>query len=80
MVLYNTARDHSLGALLAQENAKAKKDVLYYLSRTLVGPEERYRAIKNVLGTVVRHLEATPLPSAPPYETDHQSLSPQICP
>lgn len=43
--MYNTALEHSLEALLAQENAEGKENAFYYLSRTLKGPEEQYSPI-----------------------------------
>lgn len=42
LILYNAALDQSLGELLPQWNAESKENALYYLSRTLVGPEEWY--------------------------------------
>ncbi|KAA0053540.1 uncharacterized protein E6C27_scaffold190G001020 [Cucumis melo var. makuwa] len=39
LILYIAAQERFLGALLAQEEEKGKKHVLYYLSRTLVGAE-----------------------------------------
>lgn len=38
-ILYTRALDHSLGALLAQNNDESKEVALYYLSRMLVGDE-----------------------------------------
>lgn len=35
-------------ALLAQENAEGKKNAMYYLNRTLVGPEDRYSPIEKI--------------------------------
>lgn len=40
LVLFITSLNHSLGALLAQENAEANENTLSYLSLTLVGLEE----------------------------------------
>lgn len=37
-----------VGELLAQENAEGTKNVLLYLSQTLVGPQEIYSTIENV--------------------------------
>ncbi|KAJ8649213.1 hypothetical protein MRB53_002236 [Persea americana] len=44
-ILYARALDHSLGALLAQENDEGKEAALYYLSRMLVGAEHRYSPV-----------------------------------
>ncbi|XP_020272527.1 uncharacterized protein LOC109847707 [Asparagus officinalis] len=38
-LLYVRAIDHSLGALLAQNNDQGQKQVIYYLSRTMIGAE-----------------------------------------
>ena len=46
-ILYTRALDHSLGALLTQENHEVKEDALYYLSRTLVGAEHRYSPVEK---------------------------------
>lgn len=40
LVLYIAAFELSFGALLAQKNAERKENPLYYLSRTLVDPED----------------------------------------
>ncbi|XP_024172199.1 uncharacterized protein LOC112178258 [Rosa chinensis] len=42
LILYIAAQERSLGALLAQENEAKKERALYYLSRTLTGPELNY--------------------------------------
>lgn len=53
LVLYIITLDHYLSELLAQENAKGKWNVLYYLSRTLVSLDERYSPIeKECLGQI----------------------------
>lgn len=48
LVLYITTLENSLSALLAQENEAGKENALYYLSRTLVGPETRYPPIEKL--------------------------------
>lgn len=48
LVLYITALKNSLAAFLAQENEAGKENVLYYLSRTLVGLETRYSPIEKL--------------------------------
>lgn len=45
LVLYITALESSLGALLAQENWDGKENALYYLTPTLAGPDTRYSPI-----------------------------------
>ena len=53
LILYTTALEGSLGALLAQENEEGKENALYYLSRMLVGAENRYTPIgKHCLSLV----------------------------
>jgi len=39
--------DHSLGALLTQENDDERKQAIYYLSRTLIEAESRYNPIEK---------------------------------
>ena len=48
LVLYIAAQEKSLGALMAQENEKAKERALYYLSRTLNGVELNYSPIEKI--------------------------------
>ena len=48
LILYIAALDHSLGALLAQNNDEGKENALYYLSRTLVGAEHNYTPIEKI--------------------------------
>ena len=47
LILYITALDDSLGALLAQINDEGKEQPLYYLSRRLVGAEHRYAPMEK---------------------------------
>jgi ribonuclease HI len=47
LILYTTALDGSLGALLAQENQDGNQNALYYLSRMMVGTEHRYSPIEK---------------------------------
>ncbi|XP_078153726.1 uncharacterized protein LOC144548890, partial [Carex rostrata] len=47
LILYTTALEGSLGALLAQENKEGKENALYYLSRMLVGAESNYTPIEK---------------------------------
>lgn len=44
-ILYTGALDHSLGAMLAQNNDDGKEVALYYPSRMLVGAEHRYKPV-----------------------------------
>jgi len=39
--------DHSLGALLAQNNDQGHEQAIYYLSRTMIGAEHRYNPIEK---------------------------------
>ncbi|XP_008245038.1 PREDICTED: uncharacterized protein LOC103343140 [Prunus mume] len=47
LILYITAQERSIGALLAQENESHKEQALYYLSRTLTGLELNYTPIEK---------------------------------
>jgi len=44
-LIYVRAMDHSLGALLAQNNDQGHEQAIYYLSRTMIGAEYRYNPI-----------------------------------
>src|SRR3954471_9000315 len=46
-LLYVHSMDHSLGALLAQHNDEGYEQAIYYLSRTLLGVEHRYRPVEK---------------------------------
>jgi hypothetical protein len=48
LILYTTALDTSLGALLAQLNDEGKEQPLYYLSRRLIGSEFNYSPIEKM--------------------------------
>jgi len=39
--------DHSLGALLTQNNDQNHEQAIYYLSETIIGVEHRYNPIKK---------------------------------
>jgi len=39
--------DHSLGALLAQNDDQGREQAIYYLSRTMIGAEHRYNPIEK---------------------------------
>jgi len=45
--MYVRVMDHSLGALLAQNNNQKHKKAFYYLSRTMIGAKHRYKSIKK---------------------------------
>ncbi|XP_028085335.1 uncharacterized protein LOC114286368 [Camellia sinensis] len=57
LLLYTTALDGSLGALLAQHNEHEKENALYYLSRTLVGAEVNYSPIEKTCLALVFALQ-----------------------
>ncbi|XP_028062797.1 uncharacterized protein LOC114266101 [Camellia sinensis] len=57
LLLYITALDGSLGALLAQHNEHRKENALYYLSRTLVGAEVNYSPIEKTCLALVFALQ-----------------------
>ena len=46
-LLYVRAMDHSLGALLAQNNNQRYEQTIYYLSRTMIGAEHRYNPVEK---------------------------------
>ena len=46
-ILYTRAPDHSLGAMLAQNNDDGKEVALYYLSRMLVWAEHNYKPMEK---------------------------------
>ena len=46
-LLYVRAMDHSLGALLAQNNDQGHEQAIYYLSRTMIGAEHQYNPIEK---------------------------------
>ena len=48
LVLYITAQEQSLGALLAQKNEEEKEKALYYLSQKLTGVELRYSPMEKM--------------------------------
>lgn len=48
LILYITALPNSLGALLAQHNEEGKEASIYYLSRTLVGPQHNNLVIEKL--------------------------------
>ncbi|XP_019167871.1 PREDICTED: uncharacterized protein LOC109163578 [Ipomoea nil] len=48
LILYISAQDNSVGALLAQENDKGKENALYYLSRMMTPNELNYSPIEKL--------------------------------
>jgi len=46
-LIYVRAMDHSLGALLAQNNDQGHEKAIYYLSRTMIGAEHQYNPTKK---------------------------------
>ncbi|XP_019159991.1 PREDICTED: uncharacterized protein LOC109156594 [Ipomoea nil] len=48
LILYISAQESSVGALLAQENDKGKENALYYLSRMMTPNELKYSPIENL--------------------------------
>jgi len=46
-LLYVQAMDHSLGALLAQNNDQGHEQAIYYLSKTMIRAEHRYNPTKK---------------------------------
>jgi len=66
-MIYVRVMDHSLGALLAQNNDQGHEHAIYYLSRTMVGAEHRYNQTrsKRMLGIGIRHPEDVTLLGGP---------------
>jgi len=52
-VLYVRAMDHSLRALLAQNNDQNHEHAIYYLSRTMIGAKHRYKPNRERMLTLV---------------------------
>jgi len=46
-LIYVRAMDHSLRALLAQNNDQEYEQAIYYLSRTMIGAEHRYNPVEK---------------------------------
>ena len=51
--------DHSLSTLLAQKNDEGAKQVIYYLSRTLIGAESRYNPVEKECLALVFAIQKT---------------------
>ena len=47
-ILYLAASESTIGVVLVQEDDKLQEHVVYYLSRSLAGPELRYYHIKKL--------------------------------
>lgn len=46
-LLYVRAMEHSLGVLQAQHNYEGYEQVIYYVSKTLIGAESRYNPVEE---------------------------------
>jgi len=46
-LLYLRAMDHYLGALLTQKNDEGAEQAIYYLSRILIGAENRFNPVEK---------------------------------
>jgi len=53
LILYTAALKCSLGAMLAQCNDKGKENVLYYISRTMVGAKVNYSSMEKIYFALV---------------------------
>lgn len=53
LILYISATDSSLGALLAQSDETSKERAIYYISKTLVAYEINYKIIEKECLAVV---------------------------
>jgi len=45
--IYVRVMDHSLGALLAQNNDQGHEQAIYYLSKIMIGAEHRYYPVEK---------------------------------
>ena len=46
-LIYGRAMDHSLVALLAQNNDQGYEQAIYYLSKIMIGAEHRYNPVEK---------------------------------
>jgi len=46
-LIYVRVMDHSLGALLTQNNDQGPEQAIYYLSRTMIGAEHQYSPMEK---------------------------------
>lgn len=53
LLLYISATNSSLGALLAQHDEQGKERAIYYISRMLIGYEINYTSIKQACLVVI---------------------------
>ncbi|XP_027151163.1 uncharacterized protein LOC113751373 [Coffea eugenioides] len=53
LILYISAQERSVGALLAQENDEGKENALYYLSRMMTSNELNYSPIEKLCLTLI---------------------------
>ena len=60
-ILYIRALNHSLGALLIQENDEEKEAALYYLSRMLVGAKHHYSPMMFAVQKLRHYLLSNPV-------------------
>ena len=68
--------DHSLRALLAQNNDPGHEQEIYYLSRIMIGAEHQYNLIeKRMLGADGCYSENATLPSGPNHTCHIKSQS-----
>ena len=68
--------DHSLGALLSQNNDQGHEQAIYYLSRTMIGAEHRYNLIqKEWLGVGICRPEDATILGGPNYTHHIKSQS-----
>ena len=58
-LFYVKAMDHSLGTLLAQKDDDGHEQAIYYLSKTLIGPESRYNPIEKECLALVFAIQKT---------------------
>ena len=60
-LIYVRAMDHSLGALLAQNDDQGREQAIYYLSRTMIGAEHRYNPIEKECLALVFAIQKMPV-------------------
>ena len=70
--------DHSLGALLVQNNDQGHEQAIYYLSRTMIGDEHHYNSIEKEFSFGLRCSEDATLSYGPDHSRHLESQSIEI--
>ena len=72
-LIYVRAMDHSLEALLAQNNDQGHGQAVYYLSRIMIGAEHRYNLVEKECLVLVFAIQNATLPSEIDYSHHFKS-------